>query len=308
MLDLLIIGGAAAGSTAAISAARAELNFKLVSLDWGGEVSRSGEVLNYTGIPETDGIKLADVFREHVDENKVNIELPVEVVSIEKKADLTFEIKAKKSGEDVIYQAKSIIITTGVHPRELGVKGEKELKNKGLSYCTVCDGPLYKNKEVVIAGGGNSGLESALMMANIESKVTLLSKYDELKGESVYIKKVTNDKRINIIYNVLPTEVLGENSVTGVAYENRDTKELGEVNAQGMFVHIGFTPNTGFLPNIDKNKAGEIIVDADMNTNLKGVFAAGDVTNVSYKQIIISAGQGAIAALSVVKYLNQLEG
>ncbi len=307
MLDLIIIGGSAAGGTAAIYAARAELKFKMLSMDWGGEVVRSGDILNYTGIVETDGIKLSDLFRKHVDANKVDIELPVEVLSVEKKPDSTFEIKARKSGEEVIYQAKSVIIATGVHPRELHVPGEHELKNRGVSYCTVCDGQLYKNKEVVIAGGGNSGLESALMMVNIASKVTLLSKYNELKGESVYIKKITQDPRINVIYNVLPTEVMGENFVTGVKYENRDTGEVGEVKAQGLFVHIGFTPNTSFLPDIEKNRSNEIVVDADLNTNIEGIFAAGDVTNVSYKQIIISAGQGAIAALSVVKYLNQLD-
>jgi thioredoxin-disulfide reductase len=307
MLDLLIIGGSAAGATAAIYASRAELKFKLVSMDWGGEVSRSGEVLNYPGITQIDGIKLSDLFRQHTDENKVDIEIPVRVLGVEQSEDNHFIVSAKKANEIITYQTKSVIVATGVHPRELNIPGEEEFKNKGVSYCTVCDGPLYRNKEVVIIGAGNSGLEAVLMMVNIASKVTLLSKYNELKGESVYIHKIKADPRIEVIENVLPTEILGNHSVTGVKYQNRTTGEVNQVSTQGVFVHIGLVPNSNFLAKIDKNNAGEIIVDQNLNTNIPGIFAAGDVTNVAYKQIVISAGQGAIAALSAVNYLNKIE-
>jgi thioredoxin-disulfide reductase len=307
MLDLIIIGASAAGCSAAIYAARAELNLKVISMDWGGEVSKSGEVLNYPGIISTTGIELAKKFKDHMDANGVDFESPVEVTNIEKQADNHFQVMAKKGSENIIFTSKSVIIATGVHPKSLHVPGEEEFKNKGVSYCTVCDGPLYRNKEVVIVGSGNSAMEAALMMVNISSKVTLVNKRDEFRGEAVYIKKILADSRINIIWNAQTIEILGDQNVSGIKYIDKDTNETKEVKAQGIFIHIGLKPNSDFINEVDKNHSGEILVDSIGQTNIEGLFAAGDITNVAYKQIVISAGMGSIAALSVINYLNKLE-
>jgi alkyl hydroperoxide reductase subunit F len=312
MLDLIIIGAAAAGSTAAIYSARRNLNFKVITLDTGGEVALSGEVGNWPGITSIQGFELAQKFTEHVKSYGVTIDegWKVENISPVKKH---FSITATNgAGQTQTFEAKAIIIATGIHPRHLNIAGEKELYQKGITYCTVCDGPLYRNKTTVTVGSGNSALESALMMAGIAKKVYLLSKFANTpeqnggfpKGENILIEKVKALPTIEIIYEAETVEIKGESKVTGLAYKDTSggTHELA---VDGVMVHIGQIPNSQFADGIEKNKVGEIMVDEKCRTNVSGIFAAGDVTDVAYKQIGIAAGQGIIAALAAIEYINR---
>jgi len=308
MFDLIIIGGSAAATAAGIYAARRGLNFKIISKDLGGEVATSGEVDNWPGINQTDGIALANQFREHLKFYKVEPEEGVEVEQVIRQTDGTFLISAKKdSGEKTEHTAKTVIITTGVHPKELNVPGEKEFRNKGVSYCTVCDGPLFSGKIVAIIGGGNSALESGLMMADISSKVYMINKNSQYKGDTILLDNLKLKQNVEFFYNALTSEIIGERFVTGLRYKDKEGGEQ-ELKVEGIFVHIGMVPNSGLVPtDVAKNSFNEIIVDANCATNIPGLYAAGDVTNIPFKQIVIAAGQGCIAALSAVQYLNKIK-
>ncbi|MFA5062424.1 MAG: FAD-dependent oxidoreductase [Patescibacteria group bacterium] len=310
MLDLIIIGSAAAGSSAAIYAARRKLNFKVITYDLGGEVALSGEVNNWPGILSIQGYELAQKFNEHVKAYGVEIEdgWKVEKITPEKKY---YKVVAKNArGEERVYETKSIIVATGIHPRHLEVPGEKEFYQKGVTYCTVCDGPLFKGKTTATVGSGNSALESALMMTHIAKKVYLISKFPNTpetnggfpKGEAILIEKVKQLPNVEIIYAAQTTAILGDGKVNGLKYKTEDGQQ--QIEVEGVMVHIGQIPNSQFI-DAKKNKIGELIIDEKCRTNLPGIFAAGDVTNIPYKQIGISTGQGIIAALAVIEYINR---
>ena len=304
MLDLIIIGASAAGISASIYAARRRLNFKVVSKDFGGEVATSGEIENWPGIIHTNGIDLADQFRKHAEANNVVIEEGKIVEKVKKEGNI-FTISGKDSDGAVFEEkAKLVLIATGVHPKELNVPGEKEFKNKGVSYCSVCDGPLFAEKIVAVVGGGNSSLESAIMLSEIASKVYLINKNPKFKGEQVLIDKVSKIAKVEIIYEAKTSKILGGEFVNGIEYSNK-SGETVKLAVDGVFVHIGRISNSGFIEGVELNEAGEIKVNTLGETNIPGLYAAGDVTNVPYKQIIVAAGQGVTALLSAVDYLNK---
>ncbi len=304
MFDLIIIGGSAAATAAGIYAARRGLNFKIVTKDFGGEVATSGEVDNYPGIPGTNGIELADKFKGHLANYGVTPEEGVEVKKITRQADGTFLISAAKDGAEVNYAAKAVIIATGVHPRELNVPGEKEFRNKGVSYCTVCDGPVFGGKAVAIVGGGNSALESGLMMADIASKVYMVNKNPGFKGDTILLDNLKTKKNAEFLYNAKTSRITGEQFVTMLKYEEGGSEK--ELKVNGVFVHIGMLPNSGLVAeDVQKNNQGEIVVDKNCQTNIPGLYAAGDVTDVPFKQIVLAAAQGTCALLSAVQYLNK---
>lgn len=303
MYDLIIIGGSVAATSAGIYAARRGLNFKIITKDFGGEVATSGEIGNWPGISQTDGISLANQFKEHLKFYNVVPEEGVTVESVNKRDDGFFDIKIKDGAGD--YSAKTVIITTGVHPRELNVPGEKEFRNKGVSYCTVCDGPLFKDKIVAIIGGGNSALESGLMMSDIAKSVFVINKNPVFTGDNILTDKLKDRKNVNIIYEASTKEIVGDSFVKGLKYLDK-SGNMQELQAAGIFVHIGMVPNSQIAPaEVKKNKFGEIIVNKNCETNMPGLYAAGDVTDVPFKQIVIAAGQGSIAALSSVQYINK---
>ena len=303
MLDLIIIGGSAAATTAGIYAARRGLKFKIISKDFGGEVATSGEIGNWPGDGMTDGIALAEKFRKHLEQYKVDLEEGVEVERINKQDDSSFVIKTK-GGKD--YYAHTVIAATGVHPRPLNAPGEREFRNKGVSYCTTCDGPLFGGKIVATIGGGNSALESGLMLADIASKVYVINKNPAFKGDNVLIENLKKKQNVEIIYGAMTTEIAGDKFVTDLKYNDKDGKPQ-KLKVDGIFIHIGMVPNSGIVSaEIEKNKFGEIKVNANCETNIPGLYAAGDVTDVPFKQIVIAAGQGCIATLSAVQYLNKL--
>jgi alkyl hydroperoxide reductase subunit F len=320
MFDLIIIGGSAAAASAGIYAARRGLNFKIITKDFGGEVATSGEVDNYPGIPDTNGIELAAKFKQHLADYKVEPEEGVEVERITRQDDGTFCITAKKDGSVSMaveklpdgqdpglkcdYVAKAVIIATGVHPRELNVTGEKEFRNKGVSYCTVCDGPIFAGKTVAVVGGGNSALEAGLMMADISNKVYMINKNPEFKGDVILLDNLKAKKNVEFIYSALTSVIEGEQFVTGLKYKQGEEEK--DLKVDGIFVHIGMLPNSKLVPNdIKKNEFGEIIVDKNCQTSVPGLYAAGDVTDIPFKQIVLAAAQGTCALLSAVQYLNK---
>jgi len=313
MLDLVIIGAAAAGCSAAVYASRRNLNFKVVAKDVGGEVALAGEVENWIGIEHISGFELAQTFRKHVESYGVEIEEGYEVTEIQKEKNYHKVIAKNFLGEEKIYETKAVIVASGIHPRELNLPGEQKYKGKGVTYCTVCDGPLYKGKITATIGAGNSALESALMLGGIAEKGYLLTKYDNLpehkggfpKGEDILIEKVKKLDNIEIIYNAKTLEILGNNATEKIKYEDTKTGEIKEIDVNGVMVHIGLIPNSDFVSCGEKTKAKEIKVNTRCETNCPGIFAAGDVTDVAYKQISIAAGHGALAALSAIDYINR---
>lgn len=301
--DLIIIGGSAAGAAGAIYAVRRGLNVLVIAKDLGGEVATSGDVDNWLGIKHTTGIELSEVFAEHLKSYKPEILEGYLVTKLEKRGEGQFVVTTDDGKE---YRAKAVIVATGVHSRELGVPGEKEYRLKGISYCTVCDGPLFRDKIVVTIGGGNSALESALMMADIAKQVTVVNKNAQFKGEQVLIDNLKTKKNVAIIYEALTTDFLGDTFAKGLHYTDK-AGQSHELKFDGSFVHIGQVPNSGLLPpGVKLNEFKEIPVDRHGATTVPGIFAAGDVTDTPHKQIIIAAGMGATAALSAVQYIDRL--
>lgn len=303
MYDLIIIGGSSAGTAAAIYAARRGLHFRVVTKDFAGELATSGEVGNWPGIPKTDGIELAQKFRDHMEFLKVPIDEGPEVTSITKKQDGSFSIST--TDKENAYEAKTVIVASGAHPRELGIPGEKEFRNRGVSYCTTCDGPLFAGRTAATIGGGNSALESALMLADICSKVYVVNKNAQFKGEQVLLDNLKTKQNVEIIYSASTTAILGKEFVTSLTY--RDSQgEMKEIAVDGIFVHIGMIANSAMMPTeVAKNPFGEVIVTRTCETNVAGLYAAGDVTDMPFKQNPIAAGAGVMALLTAVSYLNR---
>jgi len=309
MKGAIIIGASAAGISAGIYLKRRGIDFLILAKDLGGEMALSGVVENYPGIPETNGVELAKKFEEHAKKYDIEIKLYYTVKSLKEKEGY-FEIEAdSENGKKEIFQGKALIIATGSSPKNLNIPGEKEFYHKGLSYCTVCDGPLFKGKTVAIIGGGNSALEAGLMMADLSPKVYLINKNEDFRGDEVLKKKIKEKKNVEIINLALTQEIFGDEFVKGLKYLDLKTNEIKTINVDGIFVHIGLKPNTDFVPDEwgIKNTYGEIVVNKLCQTAKQGIFAAGDVTDIPYKQIGIAVGQGIIAALEVVRYLNSSE-
>lgn len=303
MYDLIIIGGSAAGVSAAIYAARRKLNFIMVTGDIGGEVLLSGEIENYPGFLHTDGVELTQKYTEQLDYYEVQRETETWVDGISREKN-EIVLSATYRGEKKEFRAKAVIIATGVKPRHLEVPGEKEFYQKGVTYCTVCDGPLFKNKITATVGTGNSALESGLMMAGISKHHYMLLKYDEFKGEQVLIDKIRALPNVTILPNALTTEIKGETTVKQLIYKNTEG-ETKSLDVQGIFVHIGMVPQTAWATGIETDNTKKIIVGKFGNTTMPGVFAAGDVTDTPYQQIVIAAGAGATAALAAIDYINR---
>src|SRR3989338_10464039 len=313
MYDLIIVVASAAGSAAAIYAARRNLKFLVIAKDTGGEVALSGEVENWQGVIHTTGIELSKQFTNHAKAYNVKIEEGYDVLGITQ-ADGHHVVHAKDIlGKDQTYPAKTVIIATGIHPRELNAEGEAALKGRGVTYCTVCDGPLFKGKTTATVGSGNSALESALMMAGIAEKVYIVTKYTESnmggfpRGESILVKKLKELKNVEILYNTDTREIQVENMVNKIIVADNESGEIKDITVQCVMVHIGMIPNSDFVECVKKNKQKEIEVDLKCETSVAGIFAAGDVTNIPYKQIVIAAGQGVTAALSAIDYLNKFD-
>lgn len=295
--DLVIIGAGPAGITAAVYAARKKMDSLVVTKDIGGQASLSGDIQNYTGYQFITGPELAIKFEEHMRKFNFGIKENEEVKELisEKGA---FLVKTDKDN----YQAKTVIVASGKRSRELGVTGEREFRNKGLTYCATCDGPLFAERDVAVIGGGNSALDAVLQLTKIANKIYVINITDNLTGDGIMQEKIRVDNKVSIFNNSRVKEILGDSFVQAIKIE--EDKEEKVLDVQGIFVEIGLIPNSDFAPSLEKNERKEIIVNQQNETNIPGIFAAGDVTNVPEKQIIIAAGEGAKAVLSTFRYLS----
>jgi alkyl hydroperoxide reductase subunit F len=256
---------------------------------------------NFISVKSTEGPKLVSALEEHVKEYEVDIFNLQKAKKIYKNGGPLFEVELESGAK---LESKSVILATGARWRELGIPGEKEFKGKGVAYCPHCDGPLFKGKNVVVVGGGNSGIEAAIDLAGIVGHVTVIEFQNSLKADQVLVNKLNSLSNVGVILNAQVKEIFGDDKAKGVHYMNRSTSEYHTVSAEGIFVQIGLVPNTEWLKNtIDLNEYGEIKVNDKGETSLPGVFAAGDVTTTPYKQIIIAMGDGSKAALGAFDHL-----
>ena len=295
--DLVIIGAGPAGITAAVYAARKKMDSLVITKDIGGQASLSGDIQNYTGYQFITGPELAIKFEEHMRKFNFDIKENEEVKELisEKGA---FLVKTDKDN----YQAKTVIVASGKRSRELGVTGERKFRNKGLTYCATCDGPLFTERDVAVIGGGNSALDAVLQLTKIANKIYVINITDNLTGDGIMQEKIRADNKVSIFNNSRVKEILGDSFVQAIKIE--EDKEEKVLDVQGIFVEIGLIPNSDFAPSLEKIERKEIIVNQQNETNIPGIFAAGDVTNVPEKQIIIAAGEGAKAVLSTFRYLS----
>jgi len=298
MYDLIIIGAGPAGITAAVYAARKKMKTLVITGDIGGQAASSGDIENYTGYQFITGHELAAKFEEHLRQYSLELRENEPVTTIKKAGDIILVQSNKDS-----YEARIVIIASGKRTRELNVSGEKEFKNKGVTYCATCDGPLFSGKDVVVVGGGNSALDAALQLINIANHVYIVNITSKLGGDAVMREKAETNKAVTIFNNARVTAILGEKMVNGIKIKRAGKEEALAV--QGVFVEIGLIPNSEFAPSIERNQLGEIKINCHNETNIPGIFAAGDVTDVPEKQIIIAAGEGSKACLSAFRYLSQ---
>lgn len=300
--DTLIIGGGPAGLSAALYAKRKGLEVGIIADRIGGQVLDTSSVENYLGFNFLSGEEMMHNFENHVKEYKVPMAIETLVKSVE-----DGKIKKLIANDGKTYQTKSIIIATGSKPRKLGVPGEKEYLGKGVAYCAICDGPLFAERDVIVAGGGNSAVEAAIDLAKIVNKVMLVHRSD-FRADQILIDKLNTLENVEIHTQTQILSVHGEMLLTHVeALDKKENKKV-EFKTDGLFVEIGYLPKSElFTDLLELNERGEIIINDRTETSVKGIYAAGDVANVPYKQIIISAAEGAKAALSANDYVNKLK-
>lgn len=301
--DVLVVGGGPAGASAAIYAARKGIRTGVAAERFGGQVLDTMAIENFISVQETEGPKLATALEEHVKQYDVDI------MNLQRADQLipgkNGELHEVRFASGASLKANSVILATGARWREMNVPGEQEYRNKGVAYCPHCDGPLFKGKRVAVIGGGNSGVEAAIDLAGIVSHVTLLEFDVQLRADAVLQRKLHSLPNVTVITSAQTTEVTGNGEkVNGLRYKDRTTDELRTVELEGIFVQIGLLPNTDWLKGtIELSPRGEIIVDNRGETSIPGIFAAGDVTTVPYKQIVIAVGEGAKASLSAFDHL-----
>jgi len=300
--DLIIIGGGPAGITAGIYAARKKINTLLVTKEFGGQVNKGHEIMNYPGITMTMGVDLMKKFVEHLKNFDIEIKEGKNVREIQR-AVQEFNI-ILENGEQ--FQGRAIIIASGKNPRPLKVPGEEKFVGKGVTYCSICDTPLFKGKDVAVIGGGNAGLDAAMDLTKYANKIYVLEFMEKMLGDESTQEKLRASGKVEMITNVATKEFKGDKLLESLVYEDKKSGEMKELKVQGVFVEIGYVPSSGFIKDlVEFNKAGEIIINPQgNNTKTPGVFAAGDVTDIPYKQIVIACAEGAKAALSAYNYLQ----
>jgi len=302
--DVLVVGGGPAGAAAAVYAARKGIRTGVAAERFGGQVNDTLAIENYISVLETDGPKFAMSLEQHVKAYNVdvmNLQRAEKLIPATQPGGLV-EVQFASGGS---LKSKTVIISTGARWRNVNVPGEQAYKNKGVAYCPHCDGPLFKGKRVAVIGGGNSGVEAAIDLAGVVAHVTLFEFADKLRADAVLVNKLQSLPNVVIHTNAQTTEITGDGQkVNGLTYTERASGESRHVELEGVFVQIGLVPNTEWLKGtIELSRHGEIVVDAKGQTSVPGVFAAGDVTTVPFKQIIIAAGDGAKAALGAFDHL-----
>ena len=302
MYDLMIIGGGPAGLCAGVYAARKRLKTLLVSVDIGGQINNTWGIENYLGYQFIEGPELINKFQTQVSQFPIDQKIGEKVSKLEK-IDGGFE--AISEGDNR-YQARAVIFATGKSPRKLNVPGEAELTGRGVTYCAICDGPVFAGQRVAVVGGGNSALEAALDMVKIAEHVDLVS-LTPLTGDPILVDQLADAKNLSIFTEHQTQEIKGQDLVEGVLIKDLKTGEKKQLEVTGVFIEIGLVPTSGAVKGlVELNKWGEVPVSCANETTAPGLYAAGDVTDVPEKQIIVAAGEGAKAALQAHRYLQRL--
>lgn len=297
--DVIVVGAGPAGISAAIYSIRKGLKVGIIADAVGGQVTTTNGIDNIIGTISTTGYDFTMALEGHAKE----YEIPFYQGHLVSEIVLEDDLKVLKT-DDKMFKTKAVIIASGAKHKTIGVKGESEFAGKGVHYCATCDGPFYRNLDVVIVGGGNSGVEAAIDLSSIAKSVKLVEFMPELKADKLLQEKLKEKENVLVYTNARLEEIKGENFVTSLTYENRETKEIKELKIDGVFIEIGLEANTKVFSNLlEMNKYGEILINKKNETNIKGIFAAGDCTDVLYKQIVISIGEGAKAALSAFEYI-----
>lgn len=296
--DVIIVGGGPAGLTAAIYSARRAMKTLIVSMDIGGQMAMTNSIENYPGYDEIDGPLLGQKMLAQAEKSGSTLVM-AEVAKIEKQAD-SFLLETVDGQQ---FLSRAVIMAFGLTPRNLNVPGEKEFTGRGVAYCATCDGPLYKGKTVAVIGGGNSAMDAAEYLSKIVEKVYILVRQDKFRGEEVLMERVKSEPKIEILFESAVQEIKGDKKIETLVYDQKG--ESKEIKIDGVFVEIGHVAKTDWVKDLlNLTEMREINVNMDCETNTPGVFAAGDITQTAYKQVVISAGEGAKAALQAYKYLQ----
>jgi thioredoxin reductase (NADPH) len=303
--DVIVIGGGAAGLTAGIYLSRAKLNTLILNEGAvGGQMVLTHEIANYPGIEKISGYELARNMKSQAQKFGCRIKSNIKITSL----DLKEEIKKVTVNHNDVFTSNAVIIATGGKSRMVGAKGEKEFKGKGISYCATCDGDFFQDKEIIVVGGGNSALEEAVSLTKYASKVTVLHQFDHFQALEYYVNEAKNNSKIDFIMESKIIEFIGDEKLSFVKIQNQRTKEISEMKIDGVFIFIGYVPNTESLEGIiELNESKEIIVDKNLMTNLQGVYAAGDSIQKRYRQVTTAVGDGTIAALGAAEYINNMK-
>jgi alkyl hydroperoxide reductase subunit F len=299
--DLVIVGGASAAQSAAIYAVRSGIDVTVVADEYGGQINNTDVVENYLGFKSISGPDLAEKFTEHMREYDVEEKTGYKVSDIRKNDDI-FEVE-REDGE--IFHSYSVIIATGGSRRKLGIPGEEEFANRGVGYCAVCDGPLYKGEEVAVIGGGYAGTEAADYLSDIAEKVYVLSRSGVLKGEQITIDKVEEEENVEVIREATAEEFYGDNLLEGLKYDQKG--KMKDLEVAGAFIEIGTKPNSDITDLVDKTESERVKVNEEMETGVEGLYAAGDVNNVGVQQLAVSSGQGCQAGLNAAEYVKMVK-
>lgn len=305
IFDLIILGGGPAGLNAALYAKRGGIDVAIIDTSSvGGQPVNYLEIENYLGFPTIQGWELAEKFEQHIDKFNIQKFQNEEIQNV----DLTSTIKTVQTLKNK-YLAKTIIIATGASPKKLGIRGEDEYIGKGVSYCAVCDGAFYKNKTVVVIGGGNAAVEEGIYLTKFAEKVYIMHRRDELRADKIIQERAFDNEKIEFVFDSVPLEIVGDSKkVNLIQYKNVKTGEIKTLNIDGVFPYIGFSPNTEFFnAQLVQDEFGFIRVDENMRTSEVGVFAAGDVRRTPLRQVITAVADGAIAGMSAVKYLEEVK-
>lgn len=304
MYDVIILGAGAAGLTAAVYTCRKKLKTAVISIDVGGQTNLTSHIENYPGTGPMHGIELMRRFQNEA--IGFGAELIMGKANKVDKTETGFKVSLA-NGEE--YECRALILAYGKVPKSLGIEGEEKFFGRGVSTCVTCDAPLYKNKNACIIGGGNSAVEGALELATIAKKVYLIHRRDSFRADEVTTEKLKNSPNIELVLNSISTKVIGDKNVDGIEVENIATKEKRQLKVDGIFIEIGYVVDTSFVQHLVKvNEKKEIIVDDRCNTSYPGIFAAGDITPVPYKQTVIAAGEGSKAALECYRWLTGGKG
>jgi alkyl hydroperoxide reductase subunit F len=298
--DLFILGGGPAAMSAAVYAARKMMNLAIITKDFGGQIRETSEVENWLGFQSINAKDLADSFEEHVKGFDIPVSFGTSITEVKREVDV-FKVL---TDDNKMYSSRALIIATGKRHRPLNVPGEKELVGRGVAYCATCDAPFFKGKKVVVAGGGNSAFTTAVDLSKVGADVTLVNFIKGWQADESLQERMKQTGKVSLLDYHQVVRIEGRDGVTGVIVKNRENEAEKKLDANGVFVEIGLLPNNESVKNlVELNEQGEVIVDCSCRTSVEGLFGAGDVTTVPHKQIVISAGEGAKAALSAYNYL-----